>query len=82
MEIKYTIIECLPAANAHDEILPKAAICKICKAPACLSYWESGIGDIRCSRCRVTYEGCHYSGRYRRKKKEAIRKWNEVNDGD
>ena len=82
MGIKYTIIECLPAANAHDEILPKAAKCKICNSPAVNSCWESGIGDICCSSCRVTYAGCHYSGKFYTKKRDAIKKWNEVNNGE
>ena len=79
MGIKYTIIECLPAANAHDEILPKAAKCN---SPAVNSCWESGIGDIRCSVCRVTYAGCHYSGKFCTKKRDAIKKWNEVNNDE
>lgn len=68
--------------NKFSEPLPKAAKCKICGGSAYIDGWNDGIGDIRCSVCKVTYSGCHYSGRCRTTKKQAIREWNEVNNGD
>ena len=64
------------------QILPKAAKCKICGGDAMIDGWADGIGDIRCSVCKISYPGCHYSGKCYTKKRDAIKKWNEVNNGE
>ncbi|MBO7731361.1 MAG: hypothetical protein J6S67_02360 [Methanobrevibacter sp.] len=60
-------------------ILPKLNHCPICGSVACDRTWNDSIGDIGCSNdnCRKTYNGCHYSGKFHTKKKDAIRNWNE-----
>ena len=84
MEIatKYIIQDSPPSIYTFKEILPKAAKCKICGGDAMIYGWNDGIGDICCSVCKITYFGCHYSGKFCTTKKQAIRKWNEVNNGD
>ena len=71
--------------EGHDQrkyqkiILPKLNHCAVCGSPACDRTWNDGIGDIGCSNdnCRRTYNGCHYSGKYYTKKRDAIKCWNE-----
>lgn len=80
LKMKYILLH-----EGHDQrkyqkiILPKLNHCAICGSPACDRTWNDGIGDICCSNdeCRKSYNGCHYSGRYRTKKRDAIRTWNE-----
>ena len=82
-KVRYIILPDGPhTCNAFVEPLPKAAKCRICGGSAYIDGINDGIGDIRCSECGITYSGCHYSGRYRTTKKQAIRCWNEVQNGD
>lgn len=63
-------------------ILPKLKPCAICGSSACDRTFNDGIGDIGCSndKCRKTYQGCHYSGKFCTKKRDAMKCWNENNE--
>lgn len=65
--------------------------CKLCGSYAIIRGWEDGIGDVECSNreCMNStfYRGTrmkpwsnyHYSGKFRTRKSEAIRRWNRDN---
>ena len=64
--------------------------CILCDSKAEIYSWkEDGIGDVRCTNkdCRFNrgivdsngFSTTHFSGKYRRSKKEAINNWNAFN---
>lgn len=54
------------------------APCQYCGSPGVIIGWSDGIGDVCCSNseCMAHGNGVHYSGKFRTRKRDAIRKWN------